>query len=267
METVVRVTWDGGRLLDRSSGTGRRRVVHYDASAVTDRAQAEAIGDTKLAELTTPRRSYAVKLADPAAAPNLGDAATFGGLGGPVTLRCRGLRITYDANGVEIVTPIMGSPAEDVAERTRRELDAMTNGTGRGRFSGATPNRGGTKLHIPTGTLRAPHFPRINQDPAQVKAGPPFKVEEWTLLTWVRLMVDSEATSGQTVGRIVRDGVELGGGTTVSLGTSGTEELVWLSDVLLEPGQAIVPEITDVGEGVGSLTYFFGTAPGMLTVA
>lgn len=158
-ELVIRVQWGDGRITEVSDGgTGRKRAITYARNDVTTVAQATKVGEALLTTLGT-RDSVSIGLEDHLDWPELGDARSTYGFGDTLTTqRIVGRKVTWDSNGYAIVTPVLGSPEEQIDARQKLAVERLATGTTAGRSAGVQPLRQADN-GVPSGVLRGVSMP------------------------------------------------------------------------------------------------------------
>ena len=161
-ELVVRVQWGDGRITEVSDGgTGRKRAITYARNDVTTVAQATQVGEALLTTLGT-RDSVSIGLEDHLDWPELGDARSTYGFGDTLTTqRIVGRKVTWDSNGYAIVTPVLGSPEEQIDARQKLAVERLATGTTAGRSAGVQPLRQADN-GVPSGVLRGVSMPSFS---------------------------------------------------------------------------------------------------------
>lgn len=161
-ELVIRVQWGDGRITEVSDGgTGRKRAITYARNDVTTVAQATKVGEALLTTLGT-RDSVSIGLEDHLDWPELGDARSTYGFGDTLTTqRIVGRKVTWDSNGYAIVTPVLGSPEEQIDARQKLAVERLATGTTAGRSAGVQPLRQADN-GVPSGVLRGVSMPSFS---------------------------------------------------------------------------------------------------------
>lgn len=161
-ELVIRVQWGDGRITEVSDGgTGRKRAITYARNDVTTVAQATQVGEALLTTLGT-RDSVSIGLEDHLDWPELGDARSTYGFGDTLTTqRIVGRKVTWDSNGYAIVTPVLGSPEEQIDARQKLAVERLATGTTAGRSAGVQPLRQADN-GVPSGVLRGVSMPSFS---------------------------------------------------------------------------------------------------------
>ena len=91
--------------------------------------------------------------------PELGDARSTYGFGDTLTTqRIVGRKVTWDSNGYAIVTPVLGSPEEQIDARQKLAVERLATGTTAGRSAGVQPLRQADN-GVPSGVLRGVSMP------------------------------------------------------------------------------------------------------------
>jgi len=243
METVVSVQWAGGFTPVSDGGTGRRRVVPFNAGqdCVTVE-QAVAIGEAQLALLGV-RDSVQVEVEDVDVWPGIGDAVLAPGFDGPPEVQqIKALRLDADENGWARLVPTLGSAAEDFDARQALRLDALATGQGGGRSAGAAPSNLITS-GVPTGTARKVTISPWSFSPPSVTDGPAWPVDEPTLVTALVCELTA-ATAGDITVEFVRTGVT----ATFFDIPEGDTRFTVLGALLAVPGDSLQVNVLDVGD-------------------